>query len=175
MSTPLVINGVTYNIPAYNDVGWGQGSGNLSAFLIAVGNIASAVRLIGTNISLSIPQSSAVSSTGTTNNFDITTISLTVGTWLVSGAVGFGFGAAGSISKVLGGIGTGAGASGAGLILGTTQFAALPPTSVSDSSAPVPIFIKSVLTTTPIYLKANMTFTGSAPVAYGAIAAVQIA
>lgn len=38
MSTPVVFNGVTYSIPAYNDIGYAQGMGNLSAYLIALAN-----------------------------------------------------------------------------------------------------------------------------------------
>lgn len=38
MSTPVVFNGITYHIPLYNDVGYAQGQGNLSAYLIALAN-----------------------------------------------------------------------------------------------------------------------------------------
>lgn len=47
MSTPVVWNGVTYNIPLYNDVGYAQGQGNLSSYLIALANGPSP--LISTN------------------------------------------------------------------------------------------------------------------------------
>jgi hypothetical protein len=40
MSTPVVFNGVTYSIPAYNDTGYAQGFGNLSTYLIALANIS---------------------------------------------------------------------------------------------------------------------------------------
>lgn len=36
MSTPVVYNGVTYNVPAFGDTGYAQGAGNLSAYLIAL-------------------------------------------------------------------------------------------------------------------------------------------
>jgi hypothetical protein len=36
MATSVVYNGVTYSIPAYGDVGYAQGPGNLSAYLIAL-------------------------------------------------------------------------------------------------------------------------------------------
>jgi hypothetical protein len=36
MATPVVFNGVTYSIPAYGDIGYAQGSGNLSSYLIAL-------------------------------------------------------------------------------------------------------------------------------------------
>lgn len=38
MPTPVVFNGVTYNIPLYNDTGYAQGTGNLSSYLIALAN-----------------------------------------------------------------------------------------------------------------------------------------
>lgn len=36
MSTVVTLNGINYNIPAYNDTGWAQGTGNLSQYLIAL-------------------------------------------------------------------------------------------------------------------------------------------
>ncbi len=36
MSTPVVYVGNTYNVPAYQDTGYAQGSGNLSSYLIAL-------------------------------------------------------------------------------------------------------------------------------------------
>ena len=36
MSTPVTFNGVVYSIPAYQDTGYAQGSGNLSSYLIAL-------------------------------------------------------------------------------------------------------------------------------------------
>jgi hypothetical protein len=36
MSTPIVFNGVNYSVPAFGDVGYAQGPGNLSAYLIAI-------------------------------------------------------------------------------------------------------------------------------------------
>jgi len=36
MSTPVSYVGNTYNVPAYNDTGYAQGSGNLSSYLIAL-------------------------------------------------------------------------------------------------------------------------------------------
>lgn len=36
MSTTVSVNGTNYNIPAYNDTGYAQGSGNLSAYLVAL-------------------------------------------------------------------------------------------------------------------------------------------
>jgi hypothetical protein len=36
LSTPVVFNGVSYSVPAYNDTGYAQGPGNLSSYLIAL-------------------------------------------------------------------------------------------------------------------------------------------
>lgn len=173
MSTPVVINGVTYNIPAYNEVGWTQGSGNLSSFLVVVGTIASARRLDGTVVSSAIPQASAISSTGTGNNFDITNVSLGAGIWSVSANIGFSYNSA-TVSLASGGIGTGAGASGTGLVLGDTLLQAPPPLSTYDTSLSVVNVIQTLAVTTIIYLKANINFSAGTPKSYGRITAIQI-
>ena len=36
MGTPVVVGGVTYTVPAYNDTGWGQGAGSVQNLLIAL-------------------------------------------------------------------------------------------------------------------------------------------
>lgn len=36
MSTPVIYNSVTYNVPAFGDTGYAQGAGNLSSYLIAL-------------------------------------------------------------------------------------------------------------------------------------------
>ena len=36
MATPVVFNGVSYSVPAFGDVGYAQGPGNLSSYLIAL-------------------------------------------------------------------------------------------------------------------------------------------
>lgn len=36
MATPVTFGGVSYSIPAFGDVGWAQGPGNVSAYLIAL-------------------------------------------------------------------------------------------------------------------------------------------
>ncbi len=36
MATAVTLNGAAFSVPAYNDIGWAQGTGNLSAYLIAI-------------------------------------------------------------------------------------------------------------------------------------------
>lgn len=36
MSTAVVVNGVTYNVPSYNEKAWGQGSASVDKLLIAL-------------------------------------------------------------------------------------------------------------------------------------------
>lgn len=36
MSTPIIFNSISYNVPAYGDTGYAQGAGNLSSYLIAI-------------------------------------------------------------------------------------------------------------------------------------------
>jgi hypothetical protein len=36
MATVLTFNGSSYSVPAYNDGGWAQGTGNLSLYLVAI-------------------------------------------------------------------------------------------------------------------------------------------
>lgn len=45
MSTPVSYSGTTYNVPAYQDSGYAQGTGNLSSYLIA---LATAIPYNGT-------------------------------------------------------------------------------------------------------------------------------
>lgn len=46
MSTPVTFAGNQYNVPAYQDTGYAQGTGNLSSYLIA---LAAAVPYSGTS------------------------------------------------------------------------------------------------------------------------------
>lgn len=52
MATPVVYNGVSYSIPAFGDVGYAQGPGNLSSYLIA---LASGPQTTGGLFSLTAP------------------------------------------------------------------------------------------------------------------------
>src|SRR6185503_16131394 len=52
MATPVTYNGVSYSIPAFGDVGYAQGPGNLSSYLIA---LASGPQTTGGLFSLTAP------------------------------------------------------------------------------------------------------------------------
>jgi hypothetical protein len=52
MATPVVYNGVSYSIPAFGDVGYAQGPGNLSSYLIA---LSSGLQQTGGLFSLTAP------------------------------------------------------------------------------------------------------------------------
>lgn len=54
MATPVTYNGVSYSIPAFGDVGYAQGPGNLSSYLIA---LASGPQTTGGLFSLTAPLS----------------------------------------------------------------------------------------------------------------------
>lgn len=36
MSVPVNYNGLTFNVPQYNDTGWAQNTGNLTLYLVAL-------------------------------------------------------------------------------------------------------------------------------------------
>lgn len=175
MSTPVIINGTTYNIPAYNEVGWAQGSGNLSSFLVVVGTIASARRQDGTVVSSAVPFSSKVNASVSGQAFDITSLSLPAGVWSVSCGIGFFIGIPAATSILCsGGIGTGSGTSTSGLITGDTLLSTLPPVTLSDTSVSIPSVIVSQAVTTVYYLKAILSYVSNTPAAYGRITAIQI-
>lgn len=50
MSTPVTYNGNSFNIPAYQDTGYAQGTGNLSSYLIALAT--GSLTLAGGNFTL---------------------------------------------------------------------------------------------------------------------------
>lgn len=177
MSTPTLIGAVSYPIPVYNDSGWAQGSGNLTAQLIALANIATKTYLIGTKVSSLIAQSSAISSPGTGQWFDITNITLTSGTWAIFAQIGFSAGATGATTLVSGGVGNVTGNDSTGLILGDTELQqAIPITGANpyDTSVSILAAIVTVSGSAIYYLKSQIFFTAAAAKSYGRITAVQI-
>jgi len=64
MATTVTLAGVSYTIPAYNEAGWAQGSGNLSQYLIAVASqIASTPAFMQTVAATSSPVTVATGKT----------------------------------------------------------------------------------------------------------------
>lgn len=174
MSIATLIGAVSYPIPEYGDTGWAQGSGNLTQQLVALASIATDTYLIGTVVSSTVAQSSAVSSSGTGQWFDVTMITLTTGTWDISGVIGFAPPLTGAATLVAGGIGTSAHNTSVGLILGDTEFQQVPPVTGYDSSVVIPRVIVTVSGSVIYYLKSMMFFTAATPTSYGRITAVQI-
>lgn len=140
---------------------WGNWSG-----------IAPAAGFVGEQISSFIRDSSAVSLTVSGTIYDVTTISITSGTWDVSGLVMF-----------------------TGITTGTRQTASIGDTSVTipnisygnnttaatfldtvadDVGLAIPSFRVNVTVTTTYYLIARATFTVGTPKAYGRISATRV-
>ena len=53
MATVVTFNGSSFSIPAYGDIGWAQGTGNLSAYLIAIAS--GTLQTTGGTFTLSAP------------------------------------------------------------------------------------------------------------------------
>ena len=53
MATQITFNGSSFSVPAYNDTGWAQGVGNLSAYLVAIA--AGCLQTTGGTFTLSAP------------------------------------------------------------------------------------------------------------------------
>lgn len=63
MSTNVVVNGTTYPVPAYNETGWAQGSGNLSQLLIALAAASSGSNFMTFTAVTTTPQTVATAHT----------------------------------------------------------------------------------------------------------------
>lgn len=74
MPTPVVVNGVTYEVPLYNETGWAQGSGNLSQLLIALAAASSGSNFLTLTAVTTSPQTGATAHTYlvTTSSIPIT-------------------------------------------------------------------------------------------------------
>lgn len=136
-------------------------------------NDSAAAGSIGEYVAGSVAAGSAVSSTGTTQYFDIQSIILTAGDWDVTGAVVYTLNGA-TVTAAAGGIGTSSGNTSTGLSFGDTLFAGTIPVAANDNSTIIPAVRKSLASTTTIYLKANYTFSAGTPKAYGRISARRV-
>ena len=123
-----------------------------------------------------IVESSATGVTiSTTNTYqDVTSISLTAGTWVIDGLVNFEINTATCTAAVMG-VSTTSGNSAAGLVNGSNKMGCREPTADTNSSATVAGYVVSPAGTTSYYLKALNTFSAGNPIASGRITARRIA
>lgn len=61
MSTDVVVSGVTFHVPDYNDGGWGQGSGNVQQLLIALAAVTASTPSLIVMSSVAITPKTVVS------------------------------------------------------------------------------------------------------------------
>ena len=136
-------------------------------------NDSAAAGYIGEVMRAAVLDSAAVSSTGSTQLFDVTSISLTAGDWDVSGIVQFlANGATVTVARM--GISATTGNSATGLVFGDNYLSCPIPTATDDSNGTVPNFRVSLTGTTTYYLKAQMTYAVATPKAYGRISARRV-
>ena len=69
MATNVSTGGATYAVPAYNDTGWAQGTGNLSAYLVALASTK--LDIAGGNFTLTAPVNFGSSYGITANSFTL--------------------------------------------------------------------------------------------------------
>jgi len=181
-----------YSFIADNDTGiYSPGSNLLSiatggvdaitisaAQAVAIRGIATsgnaAAGFVGEYISSSVSSASAVSATGTSQWFDVTSISLTAGDWDVSlvhamilnGSV---------TTAATSGIGTATGNSSTGLVQGDNRLNFTPSTtSTGDVGVSIPSYRVSIASTTTYYLKALYVYSAGTPQSYGRISARRV-
>lgn len=133
-------------------------------------NDDAATGYIGEYLSSAVATGASVSlTTATTAN--VTSLSLTAGDWDVRGAVDFTFGAATSVTNLVGGISQTSATLGAQDSFFDLATAAVIPTAAKDSTFACPTIRISLAATTTVYLVAQGTFTVSTLKAYGTLSA----
>lgn len=115
----------------------------------------------------------SVASTGSNQYFTIVSMPLTAGDWDISGVIQC-TAAGATVTVELGGIGTAAGNSSTGFVLGDTAIGTYPPTAVTDTGLSIPNVRASLSGTTTYYLKAFMTFTVATPGCLGRLSARRV-
>lgn len=115
-----------------------------------------------------------VSAPATNTYGDITSITLTAGDWDISAIIVSILNTGVSITSVIGGIGTAAGSSGAGLTTGDNQGYSVPPTSQYSPSITIPPKLVSINATTNYYLKMWMSYASGTPQFQGRISARRV-
>lgn len=137
-------------------------------------NDSAATGFVGEYVSSAVATGSAVSSTGTTQWFDVTSISLTAGDWDISCVIA-GKDNGATISAWTGGIGTATGNNGAGLVQGDNRLnMSIPNSTEGDIGLSIPAWRVSITSTTTYYLKALFIFSAGTPQSYGRISARRV-
>lgn len=116
---------------------------------------------------------SAVSSTGTGQWFDVTSISVTKGDWDIS-VMGGNYANGATVTSIGMGIGTATGNSGTGAVEGDTFGYGPIPTATSNATVAMPPKRVHVAATTTYYLKCISSYSGGPPKAYGRITATRV-
>lgn len=136
-------------------------------------NDSAAAGYVGEYIESIVASASSVSSSGSGQWFDVTSISLTAGDWDISAVIMHALNGATS-TACQGFIGTVSGNNNTGLSYGANASAALPPTSVIDVGIAIPNYRVSIASTTTYYLKSLFVFSAGTPKAYGRISARRV-
>lgn len=136
------------------------------AILGTTTNDNAAAGFVGEVATSTVAAASAVTSSGSSQYFDVTSISLTAGDWDVDGIISL-TANGGTVTQFVGGISQTSGNSATGIEV----FNSFIPTAAFDASAAVPGKRYSLSGTTTIYLKAFSVFSVASSKAYGRISA----
>lgn len=136
----------------------------------STGGVSAGAGLVGQVIQ----NSSTLSTATTSGNFgDVTSVVLTAGNWILHVTVDFRLGAGTVMTQGAIGLSTTSGNSGTGLSYGTTQFGVLPPTSATDASGAMTLYV-SISSGATYFLKYQTTWATTAPSVGGSVIAVRV-
>lgn len=138
-------------------------------------NDAASTGYVGEYVSSSVSSNTNVPTTG--NYGDLTSISLTAGDWLVTGAVRINTATSTATTNTEAAITTTSGNSSSGFVSGENYFEsafAAPGTNTRQVPHVIAAYRMSLSTTTTVYLKFSATYTNGQPVATGSIRATRI-
>lgn len=165
----------TAGVPALSQPAFSNISGTIAAAQVTNGitgtttNNSAATGIVGEYIVATRSSGSAITSGGTGNYGDVTSISLTAGDWDVTGVVAYGGGTA--VQYVAAGISVTTGNSATGLDEGDTLTYSAAPTATNDAVPVVPDVRILIASTTTVYLKYRTGFTTTSPNIFGRISA----
>jgi uncharacterized alpha/beta hydrolase family protein len=196
MATSVIYNGVTYSVPSFNDVGYAQGPGNLSQYLVALATAQPSGAPFPNNVSFTSPFGivgvttnsnatagnvgeyvesivSAVMASASGSYSDATTISLTAGDWDVTLQA---LGDPSASSAAIWEIGISKGAAGNSFtdrIVGSNM-SNVNIVAANTESMNVAEYRVSLAVTTTIRAKSLWTYAGAAPLVSGRLSARRI-